>query len=152
MNWNSKFTKEIRSITKMTNAVSILCILCVLCRTGWSVTDDDVAILVTSLTTRPTTIRPSVNRNTIPRHPFLYKKDYKDWLGLKTGIYTYSNLSTTVVRPLPYFRLHLYIFLFQSFSSGYQVDDVRGPFFSSFSIRQKISIFLLPADDIMIDR
>ena len=76
---------------------SVVLVMCVLCRTGWSVIDDDVAILVTSLTTtRPTTNRPSPNRNTIPRHPFLYKKDYKDWLGLKTGttlssLYSSSN-------------------------------------------------------------
>lgn len=89
---------------------SVVLVMCVLCRTGWSVIDDDVAILVTSLTTtRPTTNRPSPNRNTIPRHPFLYKKDYKDWLGLKTGT-TLSSLYPSSNRWL-IFKLLFFSFL-----------------------------------------
>lgn len=50
------------------------------------VIDDDVAILVTSIASiSRTTNRPTTIRNPIPRHPFLYKKDYKGWLGLRTG-------------------------------------------------------------------
>jgi hypothetical protein len=63
----------------------------------WSTegTDDDVAVLVTRIESsstyhqRITQHRQHgnvLNRNSNARqHPFLYKKDYKHWLGLKTG-------------------------------------------------------------------
>ena len=62
----------------------------------WSTegTDDDVAVLVTRIESSSTyhqriTHRQHgnvLNRNSNARqHPFLYKKDNKHWLGLKTG-------------------------------------------------------------------
>jgi hypothetical protein len=67
---------------------------------GQSVTgtdDDEVAVLVTRIESSSsvrisTTHRQSVAQHRVParnsnarKHPFLYKKDYKHWLGLKTG-------------------------------------------------------------------
>lgn len=74
----------------MTKTRVVLLVLWMLIELESTVIDDDVAILVTSIASSSrsnsrTTNRPSTTRNSIPRHPFLYKKDYKDWLGLKTG-------------------------------------------------------------------
>jgi hypothetical protein len=68
---------------------------------GQSVTgtdDDEVAVLVTRIESSSssvrisTTHRQSAAQHRVParnsnarKHPFLYKKDYKHWLGLKTG-------------------------------------------------------------------
>ncbi len=68
---------------------------------GTSVTgtdDDEVAVLVTRIESSSsvrisTTHRQSAAQRKVParnsnarhQHPFLYKKDYKHWLGLKTG-------------------------------------------------------------------
>lgn len=59
--------------------------------------DDDVAILVPSVTQffssnsttkwrqQIATVTRNYQQTARPRHPFLYKPDYKDWLGLKGG-------------------------------------------------------------------
>jgi hypothetical protein len=65
---------------------------------GTSGTDDEVAVLVTRIESSSssvrisTTHRQSAAQHRVParnsnarKHPFLYKKDYKHWLGLKTG-------------------------------------------------------------------
>lgn len=73
----------------------LVVLLLLLSREGGS-TDDDVAVLVTRIESsstyhqRITHRHPGnvvvTNRNSNARqHPFLYKKDYKHWLGLKTG-------------------------------------------------------------------